>query len=433
MASSTKLNFPSDAHDTVMIVRTLVEALFFFVVFFSPVEISWLQGLPQLNGFKVGLSFALFCSLIFLIIVIILRNRGKKTDSIVYFEALVDMIMIIWLIFIFGGMTGNFFFFLFLGLMEAAFTFNGGVILISMIMGLLSVMGDYIWKIYSGIFDFNAYNLLMLIFKDLTVVLISYYSYSFMRSVIKEKRTSKELHVAYTELKKLDQAKSEFISIASHQLRTPLTALKGYLSMFLEGDYGKLPEKTLRSIENMYQSSERLIRLVNSLLNISKMEAGKVVFSPSQVDLKSLIGNVIAEFIPKAKEKNLKISFECPQGFVPFVLVDEEKIREVISNLVDNAMKYTERGGLVVRLKADRLKVAIEVEDTGIGLSQEEIGKLFQSFSRVGEGRAMCVEGAGLGLYVAKKFVETHDGKIWAESAGKGMGSRFIIELPIKN
>jgi len=233
------------------------------------------------------------------------------------------------------------------------------------------------------------------------------------------------------EIEKISQAKTEFISITSHQLRTPLSAIKGYLSMILEGSYGQLPEKVKEKMENVFQSNERLIKLVNDILNVSKIEAGEIEMNWERVDLREIIKEVINELSIKAKEKNLYLNFEEPKE-VPKVLLDSEKIRQVILNLIDNAIRYTQEGGVNVKLQMSKGKLQIVIADTGEGLTKEEKEKLFERFSRGTAGTKFWTEGAGLGLYIVRRFVEMHNGKIWAESEGRGKGSTFFVELPIK-
>jgi len=245
-------------------------------------------------------------------------------------------------------------------------------------------------------------------------------------------RATKDLKEAYEKLKKLDKAKSEFISIASHQLRTPLTAIKGYISMLQEGTYGKLPAKSKRPLNHIYQSNERLIKLVNTLLNISRLEAGRIEMDFKRASLEDIISSVISELRIEAENKELYLKFKKTKTPLPPVSVDREKIREAILNLVDNAVRYTHRGGITVKLQRKGSRVLIAVSDTGEGITEGELAKMFESFSRGTAGVRFFTEGAGLGLYVAKKFVEMHNGRIWAESQGQGRGSTFYIELPIK-
>jgi len=246
-----------------------------------------------------------------------------------------------------------------------------------------------------------------------------------------EKRT-KELKEAYEDLKRLDKAKTEFVSIASHQLRTPLTAVKGYISMMQEGTYGEMPNKMEKPLDNIYASNERLIKLVNDLLNVSRIEAGRIEMKFEKASLENMISSVVEEFDTVAKEKNIYLKWEKPKEPLPKISIDREKMRQVIMNLIDNAIRYTEKGGITVKAKNLNSKMQILVSDTGTGLTKSEISKMFESFSRGAAGTRLYTEGAGLGLYIARRFVEMHKGKIWAESKGKGRGSTFYVELPIK-
>jgi signal transduction histidine kinase len=271
---------------------------------------------------------------------------------------------------------------------------------------------------------FTAQTILWRFINGLIFLLFCVFGYLLIRGVLREIKLRETVE-------KISQAKSEFISIASHQLRTPLSAIKGYLSMILEGSYGNLPEKVKKPMENVYQSNERLIKLVNDILSVSKIEAGEMEMNWEKEDLREIIKEVISELSIKAKEKNLYLKFEEPKEF-PKVLLDREKIRQVILNLVDNAIRYTQKGGVTVKLQIANGRLQIVVSDTGEGLTKEEKEKLFERFSRGTAGTKFWTEGAGLGLYIARRFVEMHKGKIWAESEGRGKGSTFYIELPIR-
>ena len=242
-----------------------------------------------------------------------------------------------------------------------------------------------------------------------------------------------ELRKAYEELKKLDQAKSEFISIASHQLRTPLTTIKGYISMILEKSYGQMSRKIKKPLENINVSNERLIKLVNDLLSVSRIEAGKIELDLAKVSIEKTIAEVIDELAIIAEKKKIYLKFKKAKKPLPEITADKDKIRQVIINLIDNAIRYTNQGGITVTCRTEKAKYRIEITDTGEGMTKEEISKLFESFSRGKAGPRFWTEGAGLGLYIAKKFIEMHQGKIWVESAGKNKGSTFYIELPINN
>jgi len=233
------------------------------------------------------------------------------------------------------------------------------------------------------------------------------------------------------EAESLLKAKTEFLSIASHQLRTPLTAIIGYSSMLKEGDYGTIPEKAGKAVTHIYDSSQRMIKLVNDFLSVSRMETGKTVLKIKENSMNELIEQVISELELRAKEKNLYVKYDQP-ATDHIAKIDPEKIKEVLSNLIDNAIHYTEKGGITVSIKKNNVKTTILVSDTGAGMTPEEIAKIFESFSRGSAGNKLNTQGSGLGLYIAKKFVEMHNGKIWATSEGKDRGSIFYVELPNK-
>jgi signal transduction histidine kinase len=255
---------------------------------------------------------------------------------------------------------------------------------------------------------------------------------NFNKKLKKEIRlATKELRQANEKLKKLDQAKSEFISIASHQLRTPLTVIKGYVSMMLEGSFGKILPEQKDSLKKVFQSSERLIHLIENLLNISRIESGRLQFSYEMMNFEELVENVIEELETTAKKKKLKLIYKKPKKTFPKVRIDREKIRQVIMNLIDNAIKYTEKGEVEIELKLIKNKIFFSVSDSGMGIEKGDMLNLFKKFSR-GQGTSVIhTEGTGLGLYVARQMIENHKGKIWAESEGKGKGAKFIFELPI--
>lgn len=256
--------------------------------------------------------------------------------------------------------------------------------------------------------------------------------YLLIKSVLDEIKYKEKLQKAYEELKVLDKAKSEFISMASHQLRTPLSAIKGYISMILEGSYGQLSEKTKERLQNVFHSNERLIKIVNDLLNISRVELGKMEVEKEKTQIEDLIQSCYEEFKPVARKKNLKLIWQKPKISLPKIEIDLLKIRQVISNLIDNALRYTKKGEIEIKAKKADSTILISVRDTGEGLTPEEKRKIFEGFTRGAAGVAYWIEGAGLGLYVAKKYLELHQGKIWVESEGKGKGSTFFIELPLR-
>ncbi|MBU2235616.1 HAMP domain-containing histidine kinase, partial [Patescibacteria group bacterium] len=226
--------------------------------------------------------------------------------------------------------------------------------------------------------------------------------------------------------------KSEFMSIASHQLRTPLSGIMGYLSMLQEGDFGQMTGDQTKVIEDVLEGSRRLIRMVNLFLNVTRIEAGRFKLNKSKVDIVKVIQSEVKELRPTTSKKKLKLKFVKPKEKIPLLNVDEDKIKDVVLNLVDNAIKYTEKGGITVTVQKKESKVLIMVKDTGVGISPPEAEKLFSKFVRGSGVSRLSPDGSGLGLFIARKIVDTHGGNIWAESEGEGKGSTFNVELPIK-
>ncbi len=245
-------------------------------------------------------------------------------------------------------------------------------------------------------------------------------------------KANAELEKANEHLRTLDEAKSEFISIASHQLRTPMTGIMGYLSMLVGGDFGKLDPKIGNILSQILDASKRMIRLINIFLNISKIEAGRFELDKKPVQFANIIETEFVELKKLADDKGLKLTFKKPKPPLPEVMVDRDKLADVVQNLVDNAIKYTEKGSVAVSASTVDGMIRIDVKDTGRGLKNTEVGKLFNKFVR-GDGIARIhPDGSGLGLYIAKKIVESHNGRIWVESEGEGKGSTFSFVVPVR-
>ncbi len=267
------------------------------------------------------------------------------------------------------------------------------------------------------------------------IVLLSYFLVKSVRVEVKRReemqRLALKLKEANEALEMLNQAKTEFISISSHQLRTPLSIVKGYLSMVLDGDYGSVKKSLAKVLGKVYRSNERLINLVNELLNISRIESGRLEFRFEPVELGKIARDIVEGFKIKAEAKRIELRFDSPKN-LPKVNADAQKIKEVISNLLDNAIKYTERGWVAVKLDKKDKEMVLSVSDSGLGIELSERDKLFEKFTRGQSSQSASSHGLGIGLYICKKFVEGHGGKIWAESEGPGKGSKFSFSLPIK-
>ncbi len=236
-----------------------------------------------------------------------------------------------------------------------------------------------------------------------------------------------DLEGANAKLVELDKLKSEFLSFASHQVKSPMTVIKGFAQLIADGSYGQISDEAKAKALKIKESTDRTIALVNNLLDLKKIEESKMEFSFSQVDIAALTRGMVEEFQIVAKARGLGLFFESSSPSLK-IKADEQKIRQVIQNLLDNSLKYTERGFVKVKIEEQGDYVVCSVIDSGRGMSQELIRKLFGRFVR-DEQTKKEIQGTGLGLYIAKEIVNAHHGSIYAESDGEGKGSRFFVKL----
>jgi signal transduction histidine kinase len=235
---------------------------------------------------------------------------------------------------------------------------------------------------------------------------------------------TRKLRKTNEKLKELDETKDDFISMASHQLRTPLTSVKGYISMVLEGDAGNLNETQRKLLEQSFFSSQRMVYLIADLLNVSRLKTGKFIIEPTPVNLAEMVGQEMEQLKETASAKGLTLTYEKPKAF-PALMLDETKTRQVIMNFADNAIYYTPAGGHIkVQLTETPASVELRITDDGIGVPKHEQHHLFTKFYRAGNARKARPDGTGLGLFMAKKVVVGQGGAIIFESE-EGKGSTF--------
>lgn len=245
---------------------------------------------------------------------------------------------------------------------------------------------------------------------------------------------SRSLTAANNKLEKRDQMRSEFISIASHQLRTPVSVMKGYLSLMLDGNYGRVSQKIQDKIRQMYEMNERLVLLINNMLNMTRIEKNKIEFGSKELRIDEVAAAVVEEMSYKAEKRGLELRLASYAGKMPIVYSDEEKIREILINLIDNAIKYTQKGFIEISFDVDHpgRRVIVFVRDTGLGLTQEDAAGMFRKFHRVNNPNVPKESGAGLGLFIAARFLDGMGGKIWIEKTEPGAGSTFAFHVPFR-
>lgn len=241
---------------------------------------------------------------------------------------------------------------------------------------------------------------------------------------------TKELLRSNRKLTKLDETKDEFISMASHQLRTPLTSVKGYISMVLDGDAGDISKEQQQLLQQAFESSQRMVYLIGDFLNVSRLRTGKFVLEPSEVNLAQVIKEEVIQLTDSAKARGITIHYDKPST-MPSMIADESKLRQVMMNFMDNAMYYTLPGGdIKVELYKNHMGIVFKVIDSGIGVPKIEQSKLFTKFFRAPNARKQRPDGTGIGLYMAKKVIVAHGGSIIFESR-EGKGSTFGFRLPL--
>ncbi len=240
------------------------------------------------------------------------------------------------------------------------------------------------------------------------------------------------LSVANTKLQVLDKARAEFISIASHQLRTPPATLKWYMGALLSGDYGPLEPDVRMTLEKAQATNNSQISLIDDLLNASRIERGKMEFYFELSDINQITRLTVDQIAPQAIIKKLTLHYEPSHEILPQVMADKEKLRQVINNMIDNAIKYTAAGSITVKTYRTPDTVCVSVSDSGKGMAPDQIKDVFEKYNR-GKNSAMQATGLGLGMYVANVIIKQHQGKIWAESPGEGKGSTFTLSIPVNS
>ena len=242
-------------------------------------------------------------------------------------------------------------------------------------------------------------------------------------------RLYEELSASNAQLMQASRLKSQFLASMSHELRTPLNSIIGFSKVLLNRLDGDLTERQETYIRSVHNSGTHLLQLINGILDFSRIEAGKVEMVSEEVDLHELIDECIESSMPLARGKQLKLEKNVPLE-LPRLVADRTKVKQILLNLLSNAIKFTTQGRVLVSVQAEPEAVRVRVSDTGIGIRQEDLTRLFEPFQQLDNPVARGAGGTGLGLAISKKFVELHGGKIWAESR-ENQGSTFHFTLPL--
>jgi signal transduction histidine kinase len=310
--------------------------------------------------------------------------------------------------------------------------FNTGIIATeALVTALVIMIGSMLF------FSRSTINIVLISISLVLVTIGGSFLIRSVRSEIQQReqitKLASDLQTANLRLKDLDKMKTEFVSIASHQLRSPLTSIRGYTSMLLEGSYGKLPVKAAEVISKISDSSKYMALSIEDYLNVSRIEAGNMRYEMSDFNAKELVEKIVDEMRPIAIKKGLVMVFRSDCNGSCAIHADIGKTRQIVMNLLDNSMKYTPKGTITVVVHDDVKKkiLSISVQDTGVGMSAETIDTLFEKFVRAKNANCVNVTGTGLGLYVAKKMTTEMGAKIWTESEGEGKGSTFHVEFAL--
>lgn len=249
------------------------------------------------------------------------------------------------------------------------------------------------------------------------------------KTEMKLKQYSEELMVTNKKLKSIDMMKDDFLSNVNHELKTPLVSVEGYSELLSDGTLGELNDRQKKAVDTIIRNAKRLERLINSILYLSIEEAGKMQYTLKYIQIADVIEESVLDMAPHIKRKNLTIKKELSDN-LPLIRADEDRMMQVMINLIGNAIKFTPSGEITIKAYEDDKDLRIEVSDTGIGIPKDQIDNLFNRFYQGDASTKRKYGGTGLGLHISKHIVEAHHGKIWAESE-EGAGTTIHFTLPM--
>lgn len=421
-----------------------VQVMWFIVLIVLPIIFPGIIDLKHPVSLAINIIIALITSILFEILKSVYLKRGKNVQKITNLQLLTSVVLLTWFLHVIGRINGPFFVLYLLTIMESALNLSLVFPNIVVFIASVATVSEFVLLIFWDEISLSLFSILQLFIRIVSLFFMRSYGISLAQKFIDEQRAKdkiqsysknleevkSKLETVNEKLTTMDKQKDEFISMAAHELRAPMTAIKGYVSMVLEGDTGDIPEKARGFLADANNINDRLIRLVNNMLNVNRIEEGRMVYQIEKENLSNAVRAVYSQFVPEAERKGLDYKLDIPNEIKDKVKVDPDRVQEVVGNFISNAVKYTNSGSVKVRLsQSGKNRVRCEVVDTGPGISKEEQEKLFQKFHRV-ESNVGKTTGTGLGLYICKLLVERFNGRIGLESEA-GKGSNFWFELPL--
>ena len=387
-----------------------------------------------------------------LLITVIYLNRTGETETAGYM-GITGASLLFWFLVFSGGVNNSAYVWMYTFPLFAMFLLGSRRGAIANIIFFVPIVLFFTIEFQSAFLTTYPTDLKMRIIPSFLVVLIYAYLFEFMREksyhrlqreVQEHRKTAHKLQVAKTASEKANQAKSDFLANMSHELRTPLNHIIGFTELVLGKHFGQLNETQEEYLTDVHQSSNHLLALINDILDISKVEAGKLSLDPSSVDLEALLKTSLTIIKEKASNNRVTVSFDSC-GVPETIVADERKLKQILYNLLSNAVKFTPaRGRIEVRARPGNLAgcagletanghdgVQISVIDSGIGLKARDIERVFKPFEQTETTKSKNYQGTGLGLALTRHLVELHGGKIWVESQGEDMGSNFSFIIPV--
>lgn len=414
------INLTSELHELSSLIKLLAIAAFWFLITFGQ---SFFPNLVFDNQSTLS-TFVIIAFVTNFITEIIIYIRKKNLEDFrqtISVQIIINTFIVLGFLLLTDHINGPLFLICTLVVMESSLNLNPFLPLIVVtIIGTFTVV-EWVVLVSYGQITPDIMNISSFIIRIVTLIFLMAYGKSMSDSLI----------IA----REVDKMKDEFISIASHELRTPMTVIKSYLWMVLSGQAGLLKSKQKVYLKRSFDSTNRLIKLVNDMLNISRIESSRMSMELDKVQMLNLTREVVEEFNSRSTKNGINIKIDA-QSSLPLVIADSDKIKEVFFNLIGNSLKYTSKEGTItIDFLVDANFLTTRVIDNGSGMTEEMVGNLFQKFGLISgsfqTNQSINAKGTGLGLYICKQIITLHHGEIWGSSPGLNKGSTFAFTLPI--